>query len=246
MRRAAVITFSFALPALAAAQAAPERGGADRDATDLEAARAAYAEGEAAAEALQWGEAYVAFQRSYERSGAPSAGFNAAMALRAQGRHVAAAEALEALLARHADWEHAGSVAERLAEERARVATLHLEALEPPSAALRLDGRVIALAPGQELALDAGEHVLSAAASGHEPHEEALSLAFGERRSLSIRLAPRAALEAAPSGGEDVAASPWLWLVVGAVVVAGVVVTAVLLDDAAQLSADSPTVVRFP
>ncbi len=233
VRVAALITLLCASPALASAQ-------------DLDAARAAYDEGEAAAEALRWDDAEVAFRRSYALSNAPSAGFNAAMALRALGRHVAAVELLTELLARHGDWEHASVIAERLEEERARVATLHVEALEPPAATLRLDGRPLALPASGEVALDAGDHVLRAEADAHEPFETSLTLDFGERRSLAIRLAPLPPDVPVEAPGEDIAASPWLWLAVGAVVVAGVIVGAVLADDAMQLRPESPNVVRFP
>ena len=198
--------------------------------------RAAYEQGAAAAAEERWDAAHEAFARSYELSGAPSAGFNAAMALRAQGRHVEARAALSSLLERHPHWEHNDAVRERLAEENHTVAFLQLDAIDPPTASLRLDGRPIPFTT-EPIPLDPAEHVLRAEAPGHAPFDWTGSLAPGERRTLTIQLAS--------IGGDSVAESPWLWIAIGAVLVGGGVLAAVLIDDSLQLAPESENTVRF-
>lgn len=221
-----LLAFIVAFPAVANAQ------------EDLAAAREAYERGSAAATEERWDDAFEAFDEAYRHSDAPSAGFNAAMALRAQGRHVEARDALAALVDRHGDWEHIGQVRERLVEEQGRVATLRIAALEPTTAALRVDGRSVTLDPEGRLALDPGPHVLRAEAPEHAPFEWSGALAAGAEQTLSIQLEP--------ARGEDLAASPWLWIVVGAVVLAGAAVAIYFADDAMQLRPESANVVRFP
>lgn len=237
------------LPMLAHAQeAAP-------DPAAVEAARAAYAEGTAAAAEERWADASRAFAEAYRQSGAPSAAFNAAMALRAQGRHLEARDAFAAVLEQHPDWAQRDQVQARRDEEAARVAVLVLEPApsSPTPLEVRLDGRTMDSEPGTAptLEVDAGAHVIRVEAEGHETFEWSGTVADGSRTAIPVALVPlpAAVVPTAPVApeeqGEDVLASPWLWLVVGLVVAGGAAVGIFLADDAMQLSPMGPNVVRF-
>ena len=228
------LALGWALCVVFTVRSSPAR--AQEEPSEPSAGRAAYEQGAAAAAEERWDAAHEAFARSYELSGAPSAGFNAAMALRAQGRHVEARAALSSLLEAHPHWEHNDAVRERLAEENHVVAFLHLEALDPPTTSLRLDGRPLTFTT-DPIPLDPAEHVLRAEAPGHSPFDWAGSLAPGERRALSIRLES--------IDGDNLAESPWLWVTLGVVLVGGGVLAAVLIDDSLQLAPESDNTVRF-
>lgn len=228
-------------PSQAQEPAAQERA---TDPNALEAARTAYAEGTAAAAEERWADAAQSFADAYRHSNAPSAAFNAAMALRAQGRHVEARDAFLALLERHPDWNQRDQVRARYDEEAGRVARLVLSVQTIAAYTVRLDGREVA--PGAALEVDAGEHVVRVDAEGYEPFEWSRSVGDGTETTITVSLVPL--LRQAPpvaDEGDDLLSSPWLWIVVGAVVLGGAAVGIFLADDAAQLTPAGPNVVRF-
>ncbi|MFK7991368.1 MAG: hypothetical protein AB8I08_35455 [Sandaracinaceae bacterium] len=235
-------------PSLALGQEAPP------DSAAVEAARAAYAEATAAAAEERWADASRLFAEAYRQSRAPSAAFNAAMALRAQGRHLEARDAFADLLEQHPEWAQRDQVQARRDEEAARVAVLVLEVASPapPAFQVRLDGRAVEARPADapSLEVDAGAHVVRVEAEGHDAFEWSGTVADGTRTAIAVALAAHPVV-LVPEGpppeepGEDILASPWLWLVVGVVVAGGAAVGIFLADDAMQLSPMGPNVVRF-
>ena len=113
----------------------------------------------------------------------------------------------------------------------------------PPSATVVVDGNPTTLAAGDELVLEAGDHVLEFRAPGHITSRRPLTVQGAERDTLHVALArvepadkqiARGPASGAPSedkrpGGRPVYKNPWLWTALGVVVAGAAATTAVLL-----------------
>jgi tetratricopeptide (TPR) repeat protein len=147
-----------------------------------------------------------------------------------------------------------------LGKARGMIAQLNLE-VSPDAARVLLDGVPVALAAGQALILEVGDHVVEVQASGYLSERRALSIVGGEKLKLSVVMRQ---VEAGPSPAETAQAaplapgpleqddrdaakprrwykSPWLWVSVSVVVVAAGVTTALLLRPDAKTEPQDPT-----
>ncbi|MEZ4391708.1 MAG: hypothetical protein R3A48_11475 [Polyangiales bacterium] len=212
----------------AAAQTAP--GNASQ-------ARALFERGVTAADELRWADAEVAFSESYALAPRPATLRNLALAHRALGRYTLAIEAFERVLAEGRPHARVAREFRRLVTEmRGQLSSLIVETT-PESARLRVDAQ--AVGAGEPITLDPGEHALVGEARGHERRTLRVTLAPGERRRVRLDLlALRPAPAPRPFEATPPEASPtpglhtrwWFWTIVGTVV-AGAVLTTVLLVD---------------
>lgn len=201
---------------------------------DMARARELYAEGGRRVDEGQWADALEAFEGSFRLSGVPAALFNAATTLRSMGRHRDARDLFTQLLAIEGlDDETRATADARHEEEAARVARISLTGLGGmPDARVHLDGAVIdrAIEDPMELETDSGRHAVSVLREGYVPWREELRLTDGQRVSLAV------SLSAIEVDREEVWESPVFWTVVVAILAAGGIVTAIVLQDQAQLS----------
>lgn len=131
---------------------------------------------------------------------------------------------------------------ELLSRARTFVSRIELELTPlPGDVRILVDGVPAELSEELALALPVGEHEIEIRAEGYEREKRRLSVMGGQRRALSIELRPTSsprpgpeqATLAGPGELQDEGSlleSPWLWTAV-AVVVAGGVVTALLVSD---------------
>lgn len=216
----ALLALSFS--SHAAAQAAGEE----------EEARQAFIQGSEAANEGRWADSLQYFQQAYMLSGVPTALYNAAMALRALGRHREARDAFQRILDEHGDSPAAEQSLEKRAEEAARVAMLILAGLDADADySIRLDGRPVDVDRGItiELETDPGRRGLVAEREGYEPFTWEGDLSDGERRTIAVEMAE---IEVEST---SVLKSPVFWIVVGAVLVGAGVGVGIFLQNNAQL-----------
>lgn len=195
-----------------------------------ERARTAFVAGTTAIEEGRWTDAITSFDEAYQLTGSPVALFNLGYAYRALGRYVEARDAFDGVLAADVD---ASSRAEAQAlrdEVAARVAVLELRGAS--TGEVRIDTQSLDDADPIVLDLDPGPHSASLHAPGFEPWEWVGELAAGSRTVVDVVLVPLPVLQAE---GGNVAEEPWLWIVIGAVVLAGAGVAIWAVDDAQQL-----------
>lgn len=93
--------------------------------------------------------------------------------------------------------------------------------------AVAIDGRAIGVAP-VEVALPAGAHRVSVSREGYEESDTSAIVELGERKEVSIDLAPV----------KPITAKWWFWTGLGVVVVSGVVITYALLTEKKAGSGD--------
>ena len=219
----------------------PERAAAqttqrELTAAEREEARALFVAGSAAVESGRWADAVSSFERAYVLTGAPSALYNLALALRALGRHREARDAFDRLLREHTiDDPALRAEAEQMrADEAVRVAVLELVGLEDGvEHSVRLDGREIE-DRGQrplEVESDAGTHTLVAEREGHRPFVWEGSLADGARRSVRVLFQPLTTA----SAGDDTAVHVVIVVAVVAALAPGGAVLAWALHEEAQV-----------
>ena len=227
MIRSVALSLAFLL-----SMAVTKSSRAEAQGDDTVAAREAFVAGAAAAEEGRWADSLEEFQRAYLLSGVPTALYNAAMALRALGRHREARDAFQRILDEHPDSpavEQAGPKAE---EEAARVAVLTLAGLDPSATyEVRVDGRAVEVAQGEsvELETDPGHRGVAAEREGYEPWAWEGEVTDGERRTLEVEMQE---LEVET---RSIAKSPWLWTIIGVVVVGAGVGVGIYLQNRAQL-----------
>lgn len=206
--------------------------------SDSESAREAFAEGIEAAADAQWERARERFAASYELEPKVAALYNLATALRALGRHREARDALDGVLSDPDAREDVRDAARSMrVEEQAQLARLVLS-LEPPMVRLRIDGHPRPDRGERPLVLevDPGSRALDVERDGARPYRWSGRLSPGEERRLDV------ALQAEVSE-RRVVKSPWLWVGVGAVLVA--VVTVIVVARANRdLTPQSPEVLR--
>ena len=211
--------------------------------SDRAQARALFVAGQAAVESGRWTDAHENFRRAYELTGAPSALFNAAFALRALGRYQEAALAFEELLGlRNVGRPMLAEARGYLAEVRDRIARIELEGLPSEATTVRLDGAGVNDDGARPLVLrmDPGRHALDVSLLGHTRFEWTGEMTDGQALHLVVSLPA----EAPASLFEDA----WFWVVVGlAAAGVGAIVAGVVADDAAQVRppTDSSIVLRI-
>lgn len=209
--------------------------------SDRRAAVEAFRAGEAAATEERWGDALEHFRTAYDLTALPTALYNVAFALRALGRYLEARDAYDELLTLEVPSELLDSALEYRAEVAGRIASLSLTDLSTERHDVRVGGaaRQDTLLRPLLVEADPGPTLLEVRREGFTPFEWSGTLGEGDHVDLSVILAPL------PSGG-GIEREPWLWIVVGVVVVGAAVALGVVLDDQAQLRAPADrTLVRL-
>ncbi|MEM1414840.1 MAG: tetratricopeptide repeat protein [Myxococcota bacterium] len=232
---------------LAATPVHGQAGGAPSDtgaAAEAEA-REAYRLGTEAAAEERWADSERHFRTAYALSGVTPALFNQAVALRALGRHREARDAFGEVLR---DEELTPALRSRAASLRAesarRVATLVLSGLTEAPHRVRLDGQTVEDTGARPLRLDAdeGARTLTVEREGYLVFRWSGDLAPGETRPLTISLDPVPGpevqvveIEVPGEAPRRVARSPWLWTIVGLVLIGAGIGVGIYLDRDAQL-----------
>lgn len=215
--------------------ALPSQSEAQSDSDDQ--ARAEFVAGSEAATAGRWADSLEHFQRAYLMSGVPTALYNAAMALRALGRHREARDAFQRVVDVHGDSPAAEPSREKAAEQAARVAVLTLAGLDPNADyEIRINGRAHASSRGAEAELetDPGQNGVQASREGYEPWTWQGQLERGERRTLQVEMVE---IEVETT---SVFKSPVFWTIVGVVLVGAGVGVGLYLQGNAQLDVTHP------
>ncbi|MFK7991839.1 MAG: hypothetical protein AB8I08_37830 [Sandaracinaceae bacterium] len=210
---------------------------------DVEVARELFRSGIDAAEAERWSEARIDFERAYELAPRPSTLFNLANAQIELGDLVGAATSYRLFLdtatsgpaqAYREDAETALSEIEpRIADVTVSLSrTVEGDALEVDGAPAPVD----VLIP-----MNPGSHHLSVRRGSEVVGELDLVLVEGEERGVTMPVrAPETVLDVTPpppaEPAEDIAASPWLWVGIGAglAVIAAVVIGVVFATSGAE------------
>ncbi len=207
------------------ATAAPPDGAATDPVDSVAEAQALFRRGLELGAENRWADALEHFRRSYARVPRPSTLFNIGVALGRLGRFVEAIAVFDELFAGAEPPPPAAQAeAERLrAEAVASLAELSLD-LEPPSAALFVDGAARAgEGSPRSVPLDPGRHVLRATADAYLEGVLEVSVVAGERPSgrlaLERILAPEI-LPVVPPPGRPIFEEPAFWIVGGVIVVA--------------------------
>jgi len=224
---------------------------------DVSRARELFVEGNRLAEEGRWEAAHDRFRRAYGLSGTPAALHNAGSALLELGRPRGARDVLDCLLANHPEVDERTTRSVRALRQEAtdRVAVLMIRGLpDGRTSTVTVDGRPVGDDGSRPLRVevDPGAHRLGARAPGRQPFDWSGELAEGERVAIEVELPPAVdpspepddepeTMTIAPTDpsppddeGPGLFASPWFWVVTGAVV-AGAVATVLVLDSAAQL-----------
>lgn len=230
---------------------------AAQDATASSAARALFNEGVTLAEQEQWADAAERFERAIALRDSAVIAYNLGLALEHLGRPVEAAERFRRV-ARDAaaDGAMRASATTALAEVEPRIAwvTITVEG-DRLDRALRVDGHAIPDAlVGAPTPVDPGTHAITLTEpDGTDVSTRSITMTEGQRESIALASPPRPEVVAepepvpAPTHEPVVDLSPppassddtWLWVGIGsgaAVVVAGIVVTIVLVSTPSQAS----------
>ncbi len=179
--------------------------------SEVAAARRLFQEGLEAARGGAWDEAVRLFERSYAIAPRPSTQLNLAGALAQTGRLVAASEAYRGFI-HGADRRSRRFVPRAEAElheleERLAHVTLRAPGLEDDDAILLGDRELSRAVVGVEMPVDPGAAVFVVRRDGREVTREALSLAEGESREVTLRVVPEVRAEAGASAREVPAAA---------------------------------------
>lgn len=219
-----------------------QNAGESLDATDAQRAELLTEEARDAIENRRFAEAVDLLRRSLDAFPTARAAFNLARVLREQGRPTEALALCADLLA----GEYGTLPDERAAQLRTIQASAqgdlaHLTVTAHEAIELRMNGNAIGRvtpAEPETLSVDPGRHVFSARFEDGRVDDRSLDLARGTRQQLSFGVAAPIVEdppveEDTPPGDESssIFASPWFWIVAGAVVVAGAVTAIVLLSE---------------
>lgn len=224
---AAVFSFA-ALPSFAAAQSEDE----NRD-----QARAEFVAGSEDATEGRWADSLEHFQRAYLMSGVPTALYNAAMALRALGRHREARDAFQRVVDSHGDSPAAEPSRIKAVEEGARVAVLTLAGLDADADyEIRINGRTHENERGTEVEIEAdpGPNGVQASRMGYESWTWEGQLEDGEQRTLQVEMVE---IEVETT---SVFKSPVFWVITGIVLAGAGVGVGLFLQQNAQLDVMHP------
>jgi tetratricopeptide (TPR) repeat protein len=205
-----------------------------------EEARVAFVQAQEAAEQERWADALQGFEQAYLLSGVPTALYNAAMVLRALGRHRDARDAFDRLLTEHEDYAARDEAQTLRDAEAARVAVLELVGLAADGDyTVRLDGRTVPLDPGEtaNLETDAGRHAIVAEREGFEPFTWEDSVRDGQRVRIEVIMEERET--------ESRSLAPILVPIAAVLAVAGVVLTLVFVRQANQLDPATDNVMNL-
>lgn len=252
MERLAFLAF-FAALAGAVAWGAPASARAQEEpsASEVALAREQFRLGIDASREERWSDALDAFSRSYGLAPRPITLLNLAGAQVQVGRLVEASESYRRFLREARDGraaEQRPAAQEALSAVEARIARLRIEIRGLASTdRVTLDTRPISSAAlGAELPVDPGERVVAVERDQRQVLREAVTLAEGERRDLSLTVrAPPPRIGTGDDHGHDdgrergrdrghddeggsIFSSPWFWVVTGAIV-AGTTATLLIL-----------------
>ena len=218
-----------------------------------EAAQQAFRAGVDAARQERWSDALAAFEKAYGLSPRPVVLINLAGVQVRTGRLIEATKNYRRILSDPPSADTTAfrkAAADVLPSLEARIPRIRLRPTGlAPSDIVEIDGQPLgAGAIGAERTLDPGEHTLIVARDGTERARVLFALAESERRDIALPLpAPTAGTTSAAPGVVGIAASsprdagpyqprserrwwasPWTWVVAGALV-AGASVTAIVL-----------------
>jgi hypothetical protein len=222
---------------LVVSEARAQTSRSDRDAIE------AFETGTRAADEERWSDALPAFRRAYALSRSEIALFNVGYVLRSLGRFVEARAAFDEVIdVLHAEGELLAQANAYRDEVLARIAHLRLEGLDADAEHTILVDGVARQDDGArplDVSIDAGAHGLGVRREGRLPFDWSGTIAEGQTLAIDVTLS------AVPSGG-TVADDPWLWIVIGAVVVGAAIGIGFVVDDAVQLDpAPGRTVIRL-
>lgn len=248
MRRRLLASAPVALCILVLSSAAPALAQTDA----AEQARVRFEEANAAADAEDFVEARRLFEESLALLPRPATAANLAQVLRSMGALLESERVLEAIEAgTYGEMSErlAPLVASSLVEVRADLGVLSIAITGASSASVRVDAAdpVTIDAGGREIRVDPGSHLVLAHTDDGRSLERSIHLATREHLVLDLAFPPVVASSAGPSspgeatsGGEDLG---WLGItlgVIGALVVAGVVVGIVLATGPSIDAASDP------
>ena len=227
-------------------------------ARDVAEARALFRSGLAAANEERWADALADFEASYALAPRASTLLNLAAAQAELGRLVEASASYFRFLAEADDAQtrrYADEAERSLAEVTERIPRVRLSI--PDLAAddrLEVDGVEV---PSADLSvpipMNPGAHVLTVTRGEQEIGRLELTLVESEERGVTLPLHPSAPVaavggSAGTSGGDDILASPWLWIGIGGAVVLAVVIgvaVGVATSDGAFQGTLGPGMVSF-
>lgn len=235
-----------------------------QSASEVAAARSLFEEGVAAAGDARWQDALSAFERSYAIAPRSTTLLNLAGAQVQLGRLVAASESYQRLIreagsnARERRLRDQAREALTGLEPRIAHLTLNIADLARTDEVLLDETAVSHAIVGVSTPVDPGDHRVSVRRDDREIGQAAVTLSEGGSREVTVLLhpgdsvavvspgpeeespsVPAAALTGDPQdggGGEDLAASPILWTIVGVVVVGGVVAAVVATQVSSEPS----------
>ncbi len=186
MRRSMKEMVFFLVLLVAATAPQPARAGAKEE------ARKHYDRAVELVDDGQLAEAIIEFQRSYDLTKHFSVLYNIGQVYVSLAKPVEAIAAYEGYLVgggKNIPAARRGEVEREIARQKARIATLEIHVL-PEGAVVRVDGKEIGKTPlAQPLSVGIGEHMVSAAADGHEPTEIKVTVASEDRRTVELSLA---------------------------------------------------------
>lgn len=140
--------------------------------------------------------ALAEFQRSFAISGGADLLFNIGRCYQSMGRYPEAATAIEEYLRRagdHLEADRRQEVTRILTTLRGFIAHLRVR-VTPPDATVTLDGEAVTAGRlAQELAVGPGRHVVAATRSGYATRSEAVLIASGDTREVTLVLVAAAA-----------------------------------------------------
>lgn len=223
VRSASLCLLALALAAPAAAQTDADTD-TQADAATRATARALFDEGVALVDAAQWEPAADRFSRALALYDSTVVRFNLARVEVELGRVVEAAEHLREVIRRPDAAEDVRLAAiEMLATVEPRIARLTIH-VEGRADEIRRDGATVpAAALGVGMAADPGTHEVVALRGGEVVAREAVTLADGEAREVTLRVvaidAPPLVVEPPPATPTPIWQEWWLWTLVAVVVV---------------------------
>lgn len=230
-----VVIVGVALAALVSSSARAQDD--DPSASEVSLARDLFRQGIEAAREERWEEARDAFQRSFDLAPRPLTLLNLAGAQVQTGRLVEGAEMYRRFLrevrrGRPARQRPAAQAALDAVEARIAYLRIEVEGISEGDA-VTIDGEEIPLAALQvDFPVNPGTREIGITRDGETIVHRQVELGEAERRELRLEAPPRPPGTTRPGGetpGESsILSSPWLWVGVGAAVVAAVVLVIVL------------------
>ena len=209
-------------------------GSADRE------SRRDFQKGIALANQQRFQEAARAFEHAWQRSGRASAAFNLATVRYRLGDYVRALRSLDDYeTARAVDDPHVAA-AERFRDQLTQLIGGVVLHLRPATARVALDGDEMAISQGGKYVwqVNPGHHRLHLSLAQHRTQRRTFDVEPGSHHLLEVEL-QRAAVNTA--GEDSWLRSPWLWGVVGALVVTGLSVGLILANRGGSDEAPSST-----